>query len=104
MEAEKTKVLKLDQYNQLLSNLAEFEKVNAQLIQKLHDKEVTERKVFGILKEVQNKLIDAETGEVDTVKALELFTDDVAKEKLFKELSGLKPLIEYYEKNVVISA
>lgn len=97
---EQTITLKLEQFNQLKKTLDDFEKANKNLLQKLHDKGVMERKVFGMLKKIKEKLLN-EKGEVDTLKAIELFTDDNSREKFFSEISELKEVIEYYEKNTV---
>lgn len=97
---EQTITLKLEQFNQLKKTLDDFEAANKNLLQRLHDKGVMERKVFGMLKKIKEKLLN-EKGEVDTLKAIELFTDDNTREKFFSEISELKEVIEYYEKNTV---
>jgi hypothetical protein len=93
-------ILKKEQFEQLKKNLEDFQHENDILRQKLHEKGVIERKVFRVLKTVKNKLM-TESGEIDSVKALELFTDDTARAKFFAEISELKEVLQYYEKNTV---
>lgn len=89
-----------EQYSQLVNKLNEFKTANESLIQKLQDKAVMERKVFGIMKKVKSKIL-GENGQVDTIKALQLFTDDEERTKFMNEISELQEILNYYEKNAI---